>query len=136
MMTSTKSFTPYLFETIWFITFSNILIIKDFASDEKKNYHLVNDKINSMKSKSKKIVIHDNFALISMLNSASGGIDIYSANQNDLTFADKKKNILINRFKILNIDNFKELYSFRLIDSLSTVSSPVYSFYKILKINK
>ncbi len=114
-----------------FITYSNTLIIEEFASDELKNYHSVNEKINSIKSTRDKIAIHDNFALISMLNSSSTDIDIYSANSNDITFADGKENILINRFNILKIDNFKDLYLFSQIDSLSTDSTPVYSFNKV-----
>jgi hypothetical protein len=119
-----------------FMTYSNTITIEDFASDELNNYHAVNDKLNSVKSKKENIVIHDNFALISMLNSCSAGIDIFSANTHDITFADGKENILINRFKILNVDDFKDLYTFHLIDSLSTNSTPVYSFNKVFLKNK
>jgi hypothetical protein len=119
-----------------FLTYSNTLIIEEFALDELNNYHAVNDKINSIKSTRGNIAIHDNFTLISMLNSASADIDIYSANNNDITFADGKENLLINRFKILNLDNFKNLYTFQLIDSLSTNSTPVYSFNKVFEKNE
>lgn len=114
-----------------FITYSNTLIIEEFASDELKNYHSVNDKLNSIKSTRDEIALHDNFALISMLNITNKNIDIYSANHNDINIADGKDNILINRFKILNIDDFKNLYEFSLIDSLSTDSTPVYRFKKV-----
>lgn len=114
-----------------YVTYSNTLILEEFASDELKNYHSVNDKLNSIKSTRDEIAIHDNFTLISMLNSTNKNIDIYSANSNDINIADGKDNILINRFKILNIDDFKNLYTFRLIDSLSTDSTPVYRFKKV-----
>lgn len=64
-----------------------------------------------------------------MLNSSSENVDIFSA-ASGVIYSDGKENFLINRFKILNIENYKAIYDFKLIDSLSTESTPVYRFNK------
>lgn len=113
-----------------FTTFSNWKSIEGFADDELYNYHLVNEKLNTIAIKKNGIAIHDNFVLISMLNSSLEDVDIFSANPSEVTYSDGKENFLINRFKILNIENYKGIYDFKLIDSLSTESTPVYRFIK------
>lgn len=114
----------------FYLVHDNTLLIKDFASDEFNNYHNLNDKLNSLGSKKENIVVHDNFVLISMINNNSKNINVYSANFNDIKFIEGKENILINRFKIINIDDFKDKYTFQLIDSLSNEGASVFSFKK------
>ncbi|NRT13136.1 hypothetical protein [Flavobacterium sp. 14A] len=117
--------------TCSYLLYHNMPIIEDFAIDEMSNYHEVNNKLNLLSTKEKNIVIHDNFVLISMLNTESNYIDIMSASATKLNFIEGKNNILINRFGILNIVDFDDKFIFRKIDSLSNESSPVFSFEKV-----
>jgi hypothetical protein len=109
----------------------NIPMVKGFASEELSNYHKINDKLNLLGAKVNDIVIHDNFVLISMLNNNSKNTDILSASSKQIKFKDRKKNILINRFEILKLDNFKDKYIFTKIDSLSTNGASVFSVEKV-----
>jgi hypothetical protein len=119
----------------FYLIYENTLVIEGFASEELTDYHSVNDKLNSLGSEKKNIVIHDNFVLISMLNNSSKNIDVLSANSNDIKFIDGKENILINRFKIINLNDFKSQYTFQIIDSLSTKGASVFSFERAFSKN-
>lgn len=120
----------------FYLIYENTLVIEDFASEELNNYHNINEKLNSLGSKKENIVIHDNFVLISMLNNDHKNIDVYSANSNDIMFIEGKENILINRFKIINLNDFKDKYTFHLIDSLSTKGASAFSFEKTFSKNE
>jgi hypothetical protein len=112
----------------FYLIYENTLVIEGFASEELTDYHSINDKLNFLGSKKENIVIHDNFVLISMLNNNSKNIDVHSANPKDIKFIEGKENILINRFKIINLDDFKDQYTFKIIDSLSTKGASAFSF--------
>ncbi|TDY12304.1 hypothetical protein [Meridianimaribacter flavus] len=111
-----------------FLTFNNFDMLKEFGREEFTEYHSVNKKIDLLPKGDKKIAIHDNFVLISMLNSNNKLIDIISAQKNYLEFHKDKENILINRFDIIDIDSFNEVYEFELIDELSSNGVKVYYF--------
>jgi hypothetical protein len=132
-----NKFYPFLITLVicFYLIYENTLVIEDFASEELTNYHNINEKLNSLGSKNENIVIHDNFVLISMLNNNSESIDVLSANSNDISFKEGKENILINRFKIINLDDFKDKYTFQKIDSLSNKGASVFSFKKVFSKN-
>ena len=103
-------------------------MLKEFGREEYVEYHSINQKLNSLEQNSKRIAIHDNFVLISMLNSTNNFIDIHSAQNNHLEFFENHENILINRFNTIDLELFKGVYRFKLIEKLSTERVNVYSF--------
>lgn len=110
------------------LIFKNIDMLKEFGREEYAEYHSINDKIDALSDRGKRIALHDNFVLISMLNSNSESIDIFSAQKNFLEFHLDQENILINRFDIIDIDAFNNDYEFEEIESLSSKGVKVYSF--------
>lgn len=107
---------------------NNFDILKEFGQEEFSEYHNINLKIDSLSKNDKKIAIHDNFVLISMLNTKSDSIDIFTAHQNSLEYIVGYTNILINRFELIDIETFKEDFKFEEIDELSSNSFRVYHF--------
>ena len=116
--------------TLW----NTVSTFKYFIEDENSNYHNINYKLNKIADE-KKLIIFDNFNLISMLNSESD-IDIYELsydNIDNLLANFKFKNnidyniLLINRFNSNNMNEINSNFNPILIDSLSTKSSNVYS---------
>ena len=96
----------------------------------QKEYHKIHLKIDSLPKKDKKIAIHDNFALISMLNSKSDSIDIFTARENHLEYIMGFTNILINRCGIIDIEKFNNNFKFEEINELSSPGVKVYYFKK------
>ena len=62
-----------------YLIFNNFEMLKEFGREEFSEYHNINLKLDSLSKNDKKIAIHDNFVLISMLNSKSDSIDIFTA---------------------------------------------------------
>ena len=125
---SKSNFAFISFLVIWFwmqnIQMSNLI---EFGKEEYFNYHNINENINLIsRSNDTTIALHDNFVLISMLNNNSDNVDIFSVNSDQLNFQYGKLNYLIDRFNIIKIDDYKSLYSFELIDSLSNNSVKLY----------
>lgn len=118
-----------------YLLYQNVSMVEEFASEEFSNYHRVNDKLNLLGEKDNNIVIHDNFVLISMLNRNSKITNVMSASNTNINFIEGKNNILINRFEILNLDNFKGKFVFKEIDSLKTAGTSVFSFEKVFAKN-
>ncbi|MDA9027090.1 hypothetical protein N9H82_06570, partial [Flavobacteriaceae bacterium] len=69
-----------------YLIINNIEMLKEFGREEFSEYHNINLKIDSLPKNDKKIAIHDNFVLISMLNSKSDSIDIFTARENHLEY--------------------------------------------------
>ena len=116
--------------TLW----NTVSTFKYFIEDENSNYHNINYELNKIADE-KKLIIFDNFNLISMLNSEND-IDIYELsydNIDNLLANFKFKNnidyniLLINRFNSNNMNEINSNSNPILIDSLSTKSSNVYS---------
>jgi hypothetical protein len=103
-------------------------MLKEFGREEFSEYHNINLKIDSLPKNDKKIAIHDNFVLISMLNSKSDSIDIFTARENYLEYVMGYTNILINRFDIIDIEKFNEDFKFEEINKLSSNGVKVYYF--------
>ena len=113
-----------------YLIINNIEMLKEFGREEFSEYHNINLKIDSLPKNDKKIAIHDNFVLISMLNSKSDSIDIFTARENHLEYVKGYTNILINRFDIIDIEKFNEDFKFEKIDKLSSTGVKVYYFKK------
>jgi len=111
-----------------YLIINNFEILKDFGREEFSEYHNINLKIDSLPKNDKKIAIHDNFVLISMLNSKSDSIDIFTARENNLEYVIGYNNILINRFEIIDIEKFNNDFKFEEINELSSSGVKVYSF--------
>jgi len=111
-----------------FLIIDNFNMLKEFGREEFSEYHSINLKIDSLPKKGKKTAIHDNFVLISMLNSKSDSIDIFTARRNHLEFVVGYNNILINRFDIIDIEKFNENFKFEEINELSSSGVKVYYF--------
>ena len=111
-----------------YLIINNIEMLKEFGREEFSEYHNINLKIDSLPKNDKKIAIHDNFVLISMLNSKSDSIDIFTARRNHLEFVVGYNNILINRFDIIDIEKFNENFKFDEINELSSSGVKVYYF--------
>ena len=111
-----------------FLIFDNFDMLKEFGREEYVEYHSVNQKIDSLNQTDERIAIHDNFVLISMLNSTNNQIDIYSAQNKHLELYKNRENILINRFNLIDLDVFREIYQFELMEKFSTERVKVYSF--------
>lgn len=111
-----------------YLIFNNFKMLKEFGREEFSEYHNINLKIDSLSKNNKKIAIHDNFVLISMLNSKSDSIDIFTARVNYLEYVMGYTNILINRFDIIDIEKFNEDFKFEEINELSSNGVKVYYF--------
>jgi len=111
-----------------FLIFNNFKMLKEFGREELSEYHNVNLKIDLLSENGKRLALHDNFVLISMLNSNNELIDIFSAQKNHLEFFEGRENILINRFDIIDIEAFNEVYEFENIEELSSDGVKVYFF--------
>ena len=114
------------------LIFKNVDLLKEFGAEEFTEYHSVNQKIDLLPKGHEKIAIHDNFVLISMLNTTNQNIDIFSAEINNLKFFRGQKNILINRFDIIDIENFNKDYEFEKNNELSSNGIKVYYFEECL----
>jgi hypothetical protein len=111
-----------------FLVFSNFEMLEEFGKEEFAEYHSINKKIDLLPQKKQKIAIHDNFVLISMLNNKNKNTYIFTAKNDFLEYFVGRENILINRFNIIDIDNFKGIYQFTEIKSLSSAGVKAYYF--------
>jgi hypothetical protein len=111
-----------------FLIFSNFEMLEEFGREEFAEYHSINKKIDLLPQKNQKIAIHDNFVLISMLNNKNKNTHIFTAKNDFLEYFVGRKNILINRFDIIDIGNFSDVYQFTEIKSLSSAGIKAYYF--------
>lgn len=111
-----------------FLIYSNFEILKEFGREEFAEYHSINNNIDLLPQKKQKIAIHDNFVLISMLNNKNKNTHIFTAKNDFLEYFVGRENILINRFDIIDIENFNNVYEFTEIESLSSAGIKAYYF--------
>lgn len=111
-----------------FLIFSNFEMLEEFGREEFAEYHSINKKIDLLPQTNQKIAIHDNFVLISMLNNKSKITHIFTAKNDFLEYFVGRENILINRFNIIDIDNFNDVFQFTEIESLSSAGIKAYYF--------
>ena len=111
-----------------YLIINNFKTLKEFGIEEFSEYHNINLKLDSLLKNDKKIAIHDNFVLISMLNHKSDSIDIFTARENHLEYVMGYTNILINRFNIIDFEEFNEDFKFEEIKELSSNGAKAYYF--------
>ena len=109
---------------------SNIKIL-GFFEDEERNYHILNEKIEDSIEGDERILIIDNFNIISMLNKNINNLDIvrFEKNwENSIKITDYHKIYLIDRY--LSIEEFYMIDSNRFLltknEEFSLGSSAVY----------